>query len=388
MKIINIFDYKINFLKIYIFFLILNGILSIRFFLNYKYTFNQPILFYISYIFCLSMLYFILNNKLFKINFFLNRYFFSFFLIIITIILIYQYPIQDDLKLINLGSDQDDCIKDMIYNVLNLNYPYQKTYLGNPCSTGFLEIIFYIPIIISEKYFSLIPAISTFIFFSSIKNYFDSDESYLISYLIFTNLIFLELCISGSDYVVISVSYIAGLSFLIKGLKNKSIYLQIIGYVFLTFFYSSRIVFIFIMLLNFLTIRFYNKKVNIPFITIIFTVLSTYILLYVISPENFPNFHLFYKGYSLLNGIKLLLIISTLIIAFMFFYYYKLIKKIFSSSSFLILINSLIFILPMLYLSFAGLIFDNLASWEEINYTILALPTIYFTTFFFLKEQN
>ena len=132
MNIIGASDYKISFLKLYIFFLILNGFLSIRFFINYKYTLHQPFLFYIFYIFLLSSLYFVLRNKLFDLKFFLNKYFFTFFLTIITLILIYQYPSQDNLKLINLGSDQDDCIKDMIYNNLNFNYPYQKNYLGNP----------------------------------------------------------------------------------------------------------------------------------------------------------------------------------------------------------------------------------------------------------------
>ncbi len=387
MNIINLFNFNINFFKLYAFFLVSNGILSIRFFLNYKYTLDQPITFYIIYIFFLLIVYFLLNNKLFKIHFFLNRYFFSFFLLSISIILIYQYPIQDNLKLFNLGSDQDDCIKDMIFNLLNLNYPYQKTYLGNPCSTGFLEIIFYSPIIISDKYFAFIPAISTFFFFLSIRNYIDSNESYLISYLIFTNLIFLELCISGSDYIIISTSYVVGISFLLKGLKNKSFFFQIIGYVFLCFFYSSRIVFIFIMLLNFFTISIYNKKVNIPFIIILFIVFSSYTLMYLISPENFPNFHLFYKGYSLLNDNKLLLIISVFLISFLFLYYYRLLKQIFISQNFLILFNSLIFILPMLFLSFAGFSFNNLASWEEINYTILVLPSIYFSTFIFLKNK-
>ena len=99
--------------------------------------------------------------------------------------------------------------------------------------------------------------------------------------------------------------------------------------------------------------------------------------MYLISPENFPNFHLFYKGYSLLSDNKLILIISVFLISFLFLYYYRLLKQIFISQNFLILFNSLIFILPMLFLSFAGFSFNNLASWEEINYTILVLPSIY-----------
>ena len=35
----------------------------------------------------------------------------------------------------------------------NFNFPYERTELGDPCSTGLSALIFYLPVLVYENYF-------------------------------------------------------------------------------------------------------------------------------------------------------------------------------------------------------------------------------------------
>ena len=155
--------------KEYQFFLIflISQLMGLRFFLNSSYISFNPYIAFATYVLLSFILfYFFIKSRI--INFFLGKY--LFFLVIITslILLYHQYPIQDNLKILNLGSDQDDCFIIIINNIINNNKIYSETYLGNPCSTGMAEFIFYFPVILFKNYFFIIPIISLLmIFFSS-----------------------------------------------------------------------------------------------------------------------------------------------------------------------------------------------------------------------------
>ena len=96
--------------KEYQFFLIflISQLMGLRFFLNSSYISFNPYIAFATYVLLSFILfYFFIKSRI--INFFLGKY--LFFLVIITslILLYHQYPIQDNLKILNLGSDQDDC---------------------------------------------------------------------------------------------------------------------------------------------------------------------------------------------------------------------------------------------------------------------------------------
>ena len=131
---VNKFDYVLIYL-------ILTQLMSVRFFVTTKFISQNEIFIYISYITLSIFLYLLLKkNKLIQI--FESKFFFILFLITLFICLLFLYPIAENMKINNLGIDQDNCIKEMLRNFVNFSYPYQKSYLGNPCSTVHLLLYF------------------------------------------------------------------------------------------------------------------------------------------------------------------------------------------------------------------------------------------------------
>ena len=46
------------------------------------------------------------------------------------------YPMADALREVRAGSDQDDCVRELVDNVVVLGAPFGRGYFGDPCSTG------------------------------------------------------------------------------------------------------------------------------------------------------------------------------------------------------------------------------------------------------------
>ena len=357
-------------------FFFFNQICSIRFFLNSSF-FNKDITFFYIYVALTSIVFYLMLSKKI-ISFFLTDKFLYFILIIFLIFLSINYPIQDDLKYIMMGSDQDNCYKDIIENIKNnIDIIYSKSYLGNPCSTGLLAFLFYFPVALWQNYFVVVPIIFLFLFnrcnFLLLK---DNKLANLLTLILLTNLVFLELAVSGSDFISISISYVVANVLFIEGIKKKNSLSLLISYVFFLFFFGSRsILLILILPLAFVYYsKFRDGRILIFFSSLLILTLGSFIIPYFLMlPNYFPPFHLISKAYWYIDNVKYLIIIF-LIVSVIF----KKFFLIFINKNFFLIILSIVLV-PFLLSSLSGFIYNlnDLSKWEELNYIFLFTPTLF-----------
>ncbi len=369
--------YKSNVLY-FIFFI--NQICSIRYFLNSS-TFNKDITFFYVYLFLSCAIFYIIISRKF-IDFFLSDYFFYTVILIFLVFLINFYPIQENLKFSLQGSDQDNCYLDILENIKNKEkFIYSPTYLGNPCSTGLLSFLFYFPLIFWKGYFVIVPIVFLFLFkISNLVILNDNKTSNLLTLILITNLVFLELAVSGSDFISISISYLAANIFLINGFKTNNNIKIIFSFILFLFFFGSRsILLILIFPLAFIYFIKFNKlKVTFYFSILALITFTSFILpYYLMLPNYFPPFHLISKSLWYLNNIKYLLIFLFFISLFFKNMIFKLIIKNFLLSILFILIS------PLLLAGLSGFIYNinDLSRWEELNYIFIFLPSLFVFTF-------
>ena len=150
--------------KFYLFlFFSITQLMSVRFFFNFSYTDDRSLLFYLGYV-LIKMFIFIFFLKFnFLKKFIENKIFLYFVIFLFTSYIYYKYPLS-------IGTERDDCYKIIINNLANFNYPYSKTQLGDPCSTGLSTLIFYFPVFFYENYFSFIPIIYILLFYYVLEN--------------------------------------------------------------------------------------------------------------------------------------------------------------------------------------------------------------------------
>ena len=355
---------------------IFNQLCSIRYFLNSSF-FNQDIYFFYLYVATSCILFYILISKKI-INFFLNDKFFYLVLLIFLGFLFYIYPIQENLKFTLQGSDQDNCYIDILNNIKNNEKNiYSTSYLGNPCSTGLLAFIFYFPLIIWKNYFVVIPVICLLLFKFSSQYFLKKPKiSNLLSLILLSNLVFLELSVSGSDFIMISISYLVGTLFLINGIKNKNNPQLLLSFVFFLFFFGSRSILLILIIPLFIV--FYNKFRNINvllfFLFLFVCTLASFVIPYfLILPNFFPPLHLFGKAIWYLDNVKYIFL---LILFVMIFFRNKIIKII--NKNFLFCILSII-ALPVFLSGMSGFLYniEDLSKWEELNYLYIFTPSLF-----------
>lgn len=377
-----------NNLIYYLFFF--SQICSIRFFLNSSF-FNKDINFYYIYIFISSIIfYFLISKKL--IDFFLSNKVLYLVLFLFFIFLLINYPIQENLKLYLQGSDQDNCYIDIANNIINNNkLIYTKSYLGNPCSTGLLAFIFYFPVLFWQNYFVVVPIIFLFLFKKC--NFIllnDEKLSNLLTFILIGNLVFLELSVSGSDFISISISYVAGNVFLKKGLSdNKKLYIYA-SFIFFLFFFGSRSVLLVLIIPLFFIyyFKYQNYKIITFFAILFITTLLSYLMpYYILSPNEFPPFHLISKAYWYFDNIKYILMFTLISILIFLLFFKDYLFKI-NNLNFSIIIM-VILIIPLLISSFSGLVYNlnQLSKWEELNYIYLFTPALLIFSFSAFKKE-
>ena len=362
------------------FIFLISQLMGIRFFLNSSYISFNPYTAFIAYVFISFILfYFLIKSGV--VIFFLEKYFLISIAIISLCLLYYQYPIQDNLKIVNLGSDQDDCFLIIIDNIINKNKIYSKTYLGNPCSTGMAEFIFYFPVIFYKNFFFIVPIISLLMILFVFKNEFGDKSSLLIFYIQISNLVFIELSSAGSDFMLIGASYLLGIYLLKVAIdKNKNSYF-IISFILLFFFYGSRSILLLLFPLNFLFFYLYIQKKIIRYFIILFIVsIFSYLIPWAFTyPDYFPPFHLFSKGLFFLSSVKFLLIVIILLFLFFFMNFLKKINLKFFDKKYYYYLNFPILIIPLLFIGLSRLfVIDEIKNWESLNYFMIFLPSLYF----------
>ena len=375
------------------FFFILTQLMSVRFFYNFTLTKNNPEFFFLSYIVLSAVLFLIFfhYNLIKKIT--ENTNIFFIILVIFTAYIFYKYPNS-------IGTERDDCYRIIINNIYNLNFPYSKTELGDPCSTGLSGLILYFPVLFFKNYFALTTTVSFLMFYFLLKKYFNKSTLIFLLYIQLFNLLHLEESIAGSDFFLISISYLIGIIYLNDYFENKKLTSFFIAFLMLYFFYGSRIVFIFLLPVNYIIfICIYNfKNVNKFFIyQFIFTVLTILIPL-LINPIKYHPAHIILKGYNII-GFNILIYFTLffsflLLINIYFLMNSKKYKNFLSNfiNKYNIFLHLSFFVLPLLIIIIKSLIdrinTDLIENWEGLSYMILIYPSFIFIFSSFFKSKK
>ena len=303
-----------------------------------------------------------------------NYWYIFFVFLVITLLLLFFYPIADGLKLQNRGSDQDDCVIIGARGILDFQNPYsQRSYFGNPCSSGMGVLFLYVPFVFLNVYHLgaiAFTALSTYI----VKWYSDSVYcSACFVTLLFGGLFQLEMLFIGTDLYLIGCLLMVSSLVLTRAVLTKSMILVFYAALLVGLLASSRINFLILVPITSLFIYFHWRNAALLFCLIslcIATVPSIYV--FSLSPVDFTPFHLLVKANVLLgNGLKELFLAT---FAVTFFFGVHLARK---SKSY-IPISIFISTAPTLLAPAVGdlLIVRNgqLSQWEGASYLLPLFP--------------
>jgi len=132
-----------------------------------------------------------------------------------------MYPVADGLKASLRGSDQDDCVVLGALRLLAGQNPYlDLTYFGNPCSTGFGVLLYYLPFVFFKAYF-LGGIFSIAVLMASlVRSSGRLDDGGFFLFLLFSCVAVPELLVVGSDLIFVG-SGIALLMLLVRSLPDS-----------------------------------------------------------------------------------------------------------------------------------------------------------------------
>lgn len=214
-----------------------------------------------------------------------------------------------------------------------------------------------------------------------------SKISILFSLIQICNLIYFEMGVAGSDFIIIGTTYVIGLRLAILFFQNKNTYYLILSMILLCFFFGSRSIFLFLMPFNiFLFWLCFGKKIIKLFIPIILITYFSYIIPFLINPEMYTPFHLFGKLYSLIFPLKYVFIICIIFIIWLEIKYKIITTNINQNNIFFYQVILIAFPLCLAIL-LSLLKTKNLATWEELNYALIFLPSVlYFVAINYKKD--
>ena len=301
-----------------------------------------------------------------------NKYLYILSILCLTTIVLYGYPIADNLKLHGKGSDQDDCVILGVENLLKAQNPYSsRTYRSNPCSTGMGVLIAYIPFVYIGFY-----ELGSVIFMIITLWYLYINRGPKLAFFykitLLTNILFMELMVVGSDLFLIGFFLLIAALYMDANIDNMSIGKTLLLSILVGLVASSRINMLIILPIFAIFGYFRNKLSGIlMFLSSSVIAILPSFLIYISNPSLFTPLHLIQKAEMLLP-----LSVRFVVIAIMAF---SLVISLFLYSKKAILFTSaLLWILtPM----FVGLLIGGLAHVEykvslseHFNYLIPLLP--------------
>jgi hypothetical protein len=139
------------------------------------------------------------------------------------------------------GSDQDDCVRELVANVLALRAPYGVGYFGDPCSTGPGELLVYLPVQVSDAWFVVVPALSVLLGYRVLTLLTDRGTAVLLSLTQLVSWLFLEMSAVGSDLVVVGWLYATATTASTLGLRRRDPVLTVVGGTAYFLFATSRL---------------------------------------------------------------------------------------------------------------------------------------------------
>ena len=151
------------------------------------------------------------------------------------------YPRADALRAVGRGSDQDDCVRELVGNVLAWRAPYGVGYFGDPCSTGPGELVVYLPVQVSDGWFVVVPALVVLLGYRVLRLLVDRAAAVLLSLTQLVSWLFLEMSAVGSDLVVVGWLFAAGTTASTLGLRRRDPVLTALGGAAYLLFATSRL---------------------------------------------------------------------------------------------------------------------------------------------------
>lgn len=139
------------------------------------------------------------------------------------------YPRADALRAVGRGSDQDDCVRELVANVLALRAPYGMGYFGDPCSTGPGELLVYLPVQVSDLWFVVVPVLAVLLGYWVLRLLTDRGTAVLLSLTQLVSWLFLEMSAVGSDLVVIGWLFATAMTASTLGLRRHDPVLTVVG---------------------------------------------------------------------------------------------------------------------------------------------------------------
>ncbi len=162
-------------------------------------------------------------------------------LVALLVLVSVAYPRADALREVGRGSDQDDCVRELVDNVLALRAPYGTGYFGDPCSTGPGELVPYLPLGLWDGYFVVVPVLAVLLGYRVLTLLTDRGTAVLLSLTQLVCWLFLEMAATGSDLVVIGWLFATATTASTLGLRRHDPVLTCVGGTAYFLFASSRL---------------------------------------------------------------------------------------------------------------------------------------------------
>ena len=162
-------------------------------------------------------------------------------LVALLVLVAVAYPRADALRSVGRGSDQDDCVRELVENVLALRAPYGVGYFGDPCSTGPGELVPYVPLALWDGYLVVVPVMAVLLGYRVLTLLTDRGTAVLLSLTQFVCWLFLEMAATGSDLLVIGWLFALATTASTLGLRRHDAALTFVGGTAYLLFATSRL---------------------------------------------------------------------------------------------------------------------------------------------------
>jgi hypothetical protein len=220
----------------------------------------------------------------------------------------FVYPIADALKLQMRGSDQDDALILAGSRLVRLLSPYaEKTYLGNPISTGPGLVLLTLPFILCGTYFLLTPASLGALAWMVRRRAASPYRANLLIFLCLSSLGFWQAMVVGSDLFLIGTLFVLTLALLYFKAGRSQGYFSL-GIILFSLSATSRLIFIYLVPLVSVFLGKRNQAQGIIFFAAatLMTV-ALHVLFYLWDPAHYTPLHILSKGTHMLPGVWMLL---------------------------------------------------------------------------------
>jgi len=297
------------------------------------------------------------------------------FIVLITLVNFFVYPIADSLKYQGKGSDQDDALIVTAANLVRGKNPYQAhTYFySNPISPGPGWIILCFPFtLLKGLYFLLTPfyIILLLLLLRRITGSYFSGNIFLI--LCLSSLAFWETMVAGSDMFAIGALFTLSVCAVFYSIEKGGI-LLFLSMLLLGFAATSRVVFIYIIpVIGILLFRRSKFKHLVYLLAALAIAILLHLIFYLWNTASYTPLHLLAKGGRLLaSGLKPCAVILTLAVLTVTY------LKVKSNISSWLFFFCLSLAVPLFFVAIGDLVNMrnfNFALWEGANYLLILMP--------------